>query len=79
MNTFLTHLSQNWKTTLSGFLTTFCAMAAAGAFAPNPFINTKVSGILLAIAGVGNIWLHITMVDAKPTTPPAPPTTTVTK
>lgn len=74
---------KNWKTTLSGILTTIVALSAAGFFAPNPFINTKFSGYLLAISGMANVLLHVMMNDAPPSpppaTPPTPPTPPVTK
>jgi hypothetical protein len=64
----LEHLQENWKTTLAGFLNTVVALTAAGLFAPNPFINTKLSGYLLAFSGMANIVLHVIMADGTQTT-----------
>lgn len=63
----LDHLKDNWKTTLAGFLNTVVALSAAGFFAPNPFINTKLSGSLLALSTMANILLHVIMADGKTT------------
>lgn len=64
----LDHATKNWKTTLAGFLNTIVALSAAGAFAPNPLINTKVSGYLCAVATMSNLTLHIMMRDGTQTT-----------
>lgn len=62
------HFTANWKTTVAGLLNTIVALTAAGFFAPNPIINTKVSGYLLAISGMANILLHVIMADGTQTT-----------
>jgi hypothetical protein len=69
----LDHLAKNWKTTLAGFLNTIVALSAAGAFAPNPIINTKVSGYLCGIAATSNLVLHVIMKDGTQTTVNLPP------
>lgn len=56
-------LVKNWKTSLAGVLSTVVAMSAAGMFAPNPFINTKVSGYLLAASGAARILLGFFQTD----------------
>lgn len=58
------HLVVNWKTTLSGVLTTIVALSAAGFFAPNPFINTKLSGGFLALSGMARIALGVIQKDS---------------
>jgi hypothetical protein len=63
----LQHLAQNWKTTLAGVLNTVVALSAAGFFAPNPFINTKLSGYFLAASTMANIVLHVMMLDGNTT------------
>ena len=78
MNTILTYQFTNWKTTLAGLLNTFCALAAAGALAPNPYISTKVSGILLALVVPANVILHSLMSDVPTTTVNVPPGATGT-
>lgn len=65
---------KNWKTTLAGILSTFVAISAAGFFAPNPYINTKVSGILLFISGIARVVLGTMQKDAQPTPTPTPVT-----
>jgi hypothetical protein len=70
----LEHFTANWKTTVAGLLNTIVALTAAGFFAPNPIINTKVSGYLLAISGMANILLHVLMEDGTQTTVNMPPT-----
>jgi uncharacterized membrane protein HdeD (DUF308 family) len=55
----------NWKSSLAGILSTFVAMTAAGFFAPNPFINTKVSGYAFAASGMARIVLGLITKDTK--------------
>lgn len=57
------HLIVHWKTTLAGILSTIVSLSAAGFFAPNPFINTKVAGVFLAISGMARIALGVMMKD----------------
>jgi uncharacterized membrane protein HdeD (DUF308 family) len=59
------HLIVHWKSSLSGILSTVVSLTAAGFFAPNPFINTKVSGICFAISGMARIALGV-MTKDKP-------------
>jgi hypothetical protein len=58
------HLIVHWKSTMSGLLTTIVALSAAGFFAPNPFISTKVSGVFLAISGMAKIALGVMQKDS---------------
>lgn len=63
------HLIVHWKTSLSGVLTNIVALTAAGFFAPNPFINTKLSGYAFAVSGMARIALGVMMKDpGTPTT-----------
>lgn len=57
------HFILNWKSTLAGVLNTIVSLAAAGFFAPNPFINTKVSGYAFAASGMSRIALGVMMKD----------------
>ena len=58
-------LKANWKTTLSGVLTTMVALSAAGFLAPNPYVNTKVSGWFAFLSGTAKIILSVMQKDAK--------------
>jgi hypothetical protein len=60
------HLIVHWKTSLSGVLTNIVALTAAGFFAPNPFINTKLSGYAFAVSGMARIALGVMMKDPGP-------------
>jgi hypothetical protein len=68
VRTVFDHAVKNWKTSLAGVLNTIVALSAAGAFAPNPLINTKLSGYLCAVAGISNLILHVVMKDGTHTT-----------
>jgi Ni,Fe-hydrogenase I cytochrome b subunit len=57
------HLIVHWKTSLAGVLSTIVSLTAAGFFAPNPFINTKVSGYAFAASGMARIALGVIMKD----------------
>jgi hypothetical protein len=57
------HVAKNWKTTLAGMLSTLVSLSAAGFFAPNPFINTKVSGYCLAATAMARIALGLLQKD----------------
>jgi hypothetical protein len=70
------HLIVHWKTSLSGVLTNIVALTAAGFFAPNPFINTKLSGYAFAVSGMARIALGVMMKD--PGTAASPQTTNET-
>jgi hypothetical protein len=59
------HLIVHWKSTVSGVLTTVVALSAAGFFAPNPFINTKLSGACLALSGMARIALGVMQKDSQ--------------
>jgi uncharacterized membrane protein HdeD (DUF308 family) len=55
----------NWKSSLAGILSTVVSLTAAGFFAPNPFINTKVSGYAFAASGMARILLGLLTHDTK--------------
>lgn len=55
----------NWKSTLGGFLTVIVALSAAGFFAPNPFINTKLALAFTSISGMAKILLGVLSEDTK--------------
>lgn len=65
MDALLEKALKNWKSTLSGFLTVVVALSAAGFFAPNPFINTKLSGMFMAASSMARILLGVIQIDAK--------------
>lgn len=59
------HLLVNWKSSIGGVLNSIVALSTAGFFAPNPFINTKLSGIFMAISMMARIALGVMTKDAK--------------
>lgn len=59
----LKNIAKNWKTTLAGMLSTLVSLSAAGFFAPNPFISTKVSGYCFAATAMARILLGLIQKD----------------
>lgn len=55
----------NGKSTWGGILTVVVALSAAGFLAPNPYVNTKLSGAFSGLSILAKVILSIMTNDAK--------------
>jgi hypothetical protein len=69
----LTHVTKNWKTTLSGMLSAVIGFSAV-ASTPNPWIPSSVGIKILGAAAISKILLGMIQTDGTQTTVNLPPT-----
>ncbi len=68
----LTHLIQNWKTTLSGFLTLIVTGGAYLTLAPPPGWSAKEMGWATFICGLAKAYMALIQKDGQGPPPDAP-------
>jgi hypothetical protein len=66
VNTAIQHLIGNWKTSLSGLLTSLIALGTYFTVTPSNLIPQKTVGILTLVVGAAKILLGLIQSDAKP-------------
>lgn len=64
LSTIAQNLRENWKTTVSGFLTAIIGLSAV-ASAPNPWISSAIGQKILGAAAIAKVVLSILQKDAK--------------
>jgi hypothetical protein len=62
LQSYLTHASENWKTSLSGILTAVIGLSAV-ASSPNPWINSAVGVKILGAAAIAKVLLGLIQSD----------------
>lgn len=67
LKTTLEHVSKNWKTTLSGVLTSVIGLSAV-ASTPNPWIPSSLGIKILGAAAIAKILLGLIQTDGTQTT-----------